>query len=131
MIGNGDIRTGADAARMRDETGCAAVMIARGTHGDPWIFTQARAALDGLPAPEEPGVEERFRICLRHARNAIAFERDPDKAVLEFRKHLAWYTKGLRDGRRLRQDLFQVTTLEQMEALLTSYLEGRCAVAAA
>src|SRR5205823_3439807 len=56
VIGNGDIKDGADAARMRDETGCAGVMIARGSHGDPWIFTQARAALDGAPVPAEPDV---------------------------------------------------------------------------
>ena len=131
VIGNGDVRTGADARRMRDVTGCAGVMIARGSHGGPWIFEQARAALEGRPVPPDPGPEERFEICLRHARNAIAFEHDSGKAVLEFRKHLAWYTKGLRDGKRLRQDLFQVTTLEQMEVLLSSYLEGRCVVVAA
>ncbi|MGY8778062.1 MAG: tRNA dihydrouridine synthase, partial [Longimicrobiales bacterium] len=79
VIGNGDIKTGEDARRMREETGCAGIMIARGSHGDPWIFTQARAALDGLPVPPEPGVDERFEICLEHARNAISFETDPDR----------------------------------------------------
>jgi tRNA-dihydrouridine synthase B len=123
VIGNGDILTGADAAHMRDATGCAAIMIARGSHGDPWIFAQARAALDGLPAPPEPGVEERFEICLEHARNAIAFERDPSRAIIDFRKHLGWYTKGLPDGRRLRTELFQSTSLEDVERLLEGYLE--------
>ena len=124
VIGNGDIKTGADAARMRDETGCHGVMIARGSHGDPWIFTQARAALAGLPEPEEPDVEERFRICLRHAKNAILFERDPEKAIVEFRKHLGWYTRGLPDGNRLRQQLFQTSTLAEVEGLLEGYLEA-------
>ena len=55
VIGNGDIRTGDDARRMKDETGCHGIMIARGSHGDPWIFRQARAALDGLPVPPDPG----------------------------------------------------------------------------
>jgi nifR3 family TIM-barrel protein len=131
VIGNGDIKTGADAARMRAETGCHGVMIARGSHGDPWIFTAARAALDGRPIPPEPEVEERFRICLKHARNAIAFERDPQKGVFEFRKHLGWYTKGLPDGGRLRQRLFAVRTLEEVERLLEEYLDAhREAVAA-
>jgi len=131
VVGNGDVRTGEDARRMRDVTGCAAVMIARGSHGGPWIFRQARAALDGHPVPPEPSAEERFEICLRHARNAIAFEPDTEKAVLEFRKHLAWYTKGLPDGRRLREALFRVGSVEQMELLLEGYLAERRAGAAA
>jgi nifR3 family TIM-barrel protein len=125
VVGNGDIRSGEDARRMRDETGCDGVMIARGSHGGPWIFAQARAALEGRPVPPDPDPEERFRICLRHARNAIAFERDADRAVIEFRKHLGWYTKGLPEGRRLRSELFQVTTLEEMEARLAGYLQAR------
>ena len=129
VIGNGDIKTGLDAARMHAETGCQGVMIARGSHGDPWIFTQARAALDGLPVPAEPDVEERFRICLKHARNAIAFERDHEKAIFEFRKHLGWYTKGLPDGNRLRQQLFQSSRLDEVEALLEGYLEAHRAAA--
>jgi len=124
VVGNGDIRSGDDARRMRDETGCDGVMIARGSHGDPWIFKQARAALDGEPIPPEPTVEERFDICISHARNAVAFEPDSEKAMREFRKHLGWYTKGLPDGKRLRQELFQVTTLAEAEAHLESYLEA-------
>ena len=131
VIGNGDVTTGEDARRMRDETGCAAVMIARGSHGDPWIFTQARAALDGEPVPPEPDVDERFAICLEHARNAIAFESSPARAIIDFRKHLGWYTKGLPDGRRLRTELFQAVTLQDVERLLEGYLEGRGATALA
>lgn len=123
VIGNGDIKTGEDARRMHDETGCDAIMIARGSHGDPWIFKQARAALDGEPIPPDPTVDERFDICLEHARNAIAFESNPDRAIIDFRKHLGWYTKGLPDGRRLRTELFQTTSLDQVEALLECYRE--------
>jgi len=123
VIGNGDIRTGADAARMRDETGCDGIMIARGSHGNPWIFREARAALDGEPVPDSPDVEERFRVCLEHARNAVRFEDNPERAMVEFRKHLGWYTKGLPAGRLLRQELFQVTSLEEARELLAEYLE--------
>jgi len=122
VVGNGDIKTGADALRMREETGCAGIMIARGSHGDPWIFKQAREILDGLPDPGEPGLVERVEICLEHGRNAIAFRADAKRAALDFRKHMGWYTKGLPKGRELRTDLFQVTTLEEMEGLLESYL---------
>ena len=123
VIGNGDIKTGMDAKRMHDETGCAGVMIARGSHGDPWIFAQARAALDGDPIPPDPTVDERFGICLEHARNAIAFEHNPDRAIIDFRKHLGWYTKGLPDGRQLRTELFQATRLEDVERMLEGYRE--------
>ncbi len=131
VIGNGDVRSGEDARRMRDETGCAAIMIARGSHGDPWTFRQARAALDGLPIPPDPDVDERFAICLEHARNAIAFEHNPERAIIDFRKHLGWYTKGLPDGRRLRTELFQSETLEDVERLLETYREQQLAVAPA
>ena len=123
VIGNGDVRSGADARRMRDETGCDGVMIARGSHGDPWIFKEARAALDGLPLPAPPTVQERFHICITHARNAVAYEDDAAKAMREFRKHLGWYTKGLPDGKKLREELFQVSTLTEAQALLEGYLE--------
>jgi tRNA-dihydrouridine synthase B len=122
VVGNGDVWSGDDARRMREHTGCAAIMIARGSHGAPWLFGQARAALDGLPIPADPGVAERFRIVREHARLAIAFEHDEEKAMIEFRKHLGWYTKGLPNGRLLRQELFAVTRLEQAEALLDGYL---------
>ena len=131
VVGNGDVWTGEDARRMRDYTGCAGVMIARGSHGAPWIFAQARAALDGRPIPPDPDVAERFRIVLQHARMAIEFERDEERAMLEFRKHLGWYTKGLPEGRRLRQELFQVRRLEEAEGILERYLAEWEAAAAA
>lgn len=121
VVGNGDIRTADDAVRMREETGCDGLMIARGSHGRPWLFSQCRAALDGLPIPPEPEVRERFEVVVEHARNAIAFERDEQRAMLEFRKHLGWYTKGLPDGRTLRQELFTVRTLAEAEAMLEGY----------
>jgi len=130
VIGNGDVRSGEDARRMRERTGCDGVMIARGCHGAPWLFRQSRAALDGMPPPGAPDVRTRFDICVRHAENAVAFEGDADKAVREFRKHLGWYTKGIAGGRRLRQHLFRVRDLRQVRAVLECYLndttDGGC-----
>ena len=130
VIGNGDVWRGEDARRMRDHTGCAGIMIARGSHGAPWLFTQARAALEGEPIPPDPEVAERFRIVREHARLAIAFERDEEKAMIEFRKHLGWYTKGLPNGRILRQELFAVSTLTHAETLLAAYEEQSAEVPA-
>jgi tRNA-dihydrouridine synthase B len=123
VVGNGDIKEGEDAGHMKEQTNCAGVMIARGSHGYPWIFREARAALDGLPIPAEPDVEERFNICLEHIRNGIQFGHDADRTLIDFRKHLGWYTKGLPGGKTLRMELFQVTALEQVETLLHGYLE--------
>jgi nifR3 family TIM-barrel protein len=122
VVGNGDVWTGADAKRMRDHTACAGIMIARGSHGAPWIFAQARAALSGLPAPHEPDVAERFAIVLEHARNAVLFENDETAAMRDFRKHLGWYTKGLPNGKLLREELFRVSRLCEAEELLQGYL---------
>jgi nifR3 family TIM-barrel protein len=130
VIGNGDVWSGEDARRMREQTACAGIMIARGSHGAPWIFRQARAALDGLPIPAHPGVAERFDIVREHARLAIAFEREEEKAMIEFRKHLGWYTKGLPNGRILRQELFEVRSLAEVEILLDRYQNDPALLAA-
>lgn len=123
VVGNGDVWSGEAALRMRAHTGCSGIMIARGSHGRPWVFTQARAALAGAPVPPDPDVEERFRIVLEHARNSIEFGGDESRSMLEFRKHLGWYTKGLPDGRKLREELFQVRSLNDAETILESYAE--------
>ena len=122
VIGNGDVRAPGDAPALRDRTGCAAIMIARGSHGDPWFFAQARQALDGGAIRPDPHVRERFEICLEHARNAVAFERDARRAITDFRKHLGWYTKGLPNGRELRGRLVRCSSLGEVEDLLEGYL---------
>ncbi len=122
VIGNGDVRSGEDTLRMKRETGCAGVMIARGSHGAPWLFLQSRAALNGRPPPPEPDLQTRFAICLEHALSAVTWERDRQKGVRDFRKHLGWYTRGIPDGRTLRQRLFQVEKLEEVEEILNDYL---------
>lgn len=129
VVGNGDVRTGADARRMRDHTHCAGIMIARGSHGAPWLFRQARAALQGLPIPPDPELSERIQIVLEHAANAIRFERDEERAMVEFRKHLGWYTRGLPGGRKLREQLHRVRSLQAAEEILLAYREDRSLVA--
>ena len=122
VIGNGDIKTPEDAVRMHRETGCAAVMIGRGSFGQPWIFRQARAILDGTPYPATPPVAERFRIALEHARMAESYEADPRGAAIEFRKHLGWYVKGLPDSADLRKRLHAVNAFSEVEGIFADYL---------
>jgi nifR3 family TIM-barrel protein len=125
VIGNGDIKTADDVVRMHRETGCDAVMVARGSFGQPWIFRQARAMLDGLPVPPVPGVAERFAIALDHARMAQDFEADPRGAAIEFRKHLGWYVKGLPRSADIRRRLHAVESLGEVEGIFGDYLSGR------
>jgi tRNA-dihydrouridine synthase B len=122
VIGNGDIKSAEDAVRMHRETGCDGVMIARGSFGQPWIFAQARAMLDGAPVPPTPDVEERFAIALEHARMVRAYEVDPRGAAIEFRKHLGWYVKGLPGSADLRRALHLVNDFAEIEAIFADYL---------
>ena len=122
VIGNGDIKTAEDAARMRRQTNCDGVMIARGSFGQPWIFQHARALLEGTPVPATPAVEERFKIALDHARMVQSYEHDPLGAALEFRKHLGWYVKGLPNSADLRKRLHAVNSFGEVEGIFAEYL---------
>lgn len=125
VIGNGDIRSAHDALRMRRETGCDGVMIARGSFGQPWIFDQARALLEGREMPPTPEVEERFAIALQHARMVQEYEVDPEGAAVEFRKHLGWYVKGLPNSADLRKRLHAVNSFAEVEGIFADYLRWR------
>jgi nifR3 family TIM-barrel protein len=122
VIGNGDIKTAADALRMREHTRCAGVMIARGSFGQPWIFAQARALIDGTLVPPTPSVEDRFAIALEHAAMVQSYEADPEGAAIEFRKHLGWYVKGLPNSAELRRRLHAVNGFGEVEGIFVDYL---------
>jgi tRNA-dihydrouridine synthase B len=125
VLGNGDIKTPEDAVRMHRETGCAGVMIARGSFGQPWIFDQTRDLLEGRPMRPAPTVEERFSVALDHARMADAYEPDRRGAAIEFRKHLGWYAKGLPGSAELRKKLHAVNSLAEIEGIFGDYLRHR------
>src|SRR5881275_2812538 len=125
VLGNGDIKTPEDAVRMRRQTGCAGIMIARGSFGQPWIFDQTRDLLEGRSKRPEPAVEERFRVALEHARMAEEYEPDRRGAAIEFRKHLGWYVKGLPGSADLRKRLHAVSSLGEVEGIFDDYLRDR------
>ena len=129
VFGNGDVTSARDISRMRDHTGCAGVMVGRGSFGNPWIFRDARALLAGEVPPAPPGAAERFTLALEHARLAIRLQGDSRKTVVEFRKHFGWYTKGLHHAAELRQRLFQVESMAEAEAIFQHYLEPVAQVA--
>jgi tRNA-dihydrouridine synthase len=123
VIGNGDIQSADDVVRMRDHTGCAGVMVGRGSFGNPWLFRDARALLDGGLRPPAPAPEDRFRTALDHARLALRLQGDTRRTMVEFRKHFGWYTRGLPHATDLRQRLFQVESIAEAEEIFVRYLE--------
>jgi tRNA-dihydrouridine synthase B len=122
VIGNGDVHRPEDVLAMRQQTGCAGVMVARGSFGNPWLFAQARDLLEGRPKRADPTAEERFAVALEHARLALRLQGDSRRTALEFRKHLGWYTKGLPGSAELRQRLFTIESMHQAEAIFAEYL---------
>ncbi|MCX5840537.1 MAG: tRNA dihydrouridine synthase DusB [Deltaproteobacteria bacterium] len=102
VIGNGDIRTADDVRRMIRMTGCDGVLVGRGALGNPWIFKDMMSKRQGQQALLSPTSEERERV-IRHHLTMVVAVLGESIGVRNFRKHLLWYTKGLRGGSRFRQ----------------------------
>ncbi len=124
VIGNGDIRSGEDAARMIDATGCDAVMIGRAAMGNPWVFREVNAYLEtGVDTPP-PDLEEKTAVILEHARMLIdAF--GETRAMYKMRHHVAWYAKGWPGVSKIRRRAFAMTTMAELEKLLDDYIQGK------
>src|SRR5512134_126267 len=128
VLGSGDVWTADDALRMRAETGCDAVLVARGACGNPWIFRELRAAERGLPRPPPPGRDEWVATVLRHVHLQVEHRRrqrggetpeaSEHHAVRELRKHLLWYTRGLRGGASFRREADRLQTAADVARLL-------------
>ena len=130
VVGNGDIKTPEDVLAMRNHTGCAGIMIARGSFGNPWLFAQARDLLAGRTKRPDPTAQERFAVALQHARLALRLQGDTRKTALEFRKHFGWYTKGLPGAADLRQQLYAIESMAEAERIFEEYLTRPALIAA-
>ena len=115
VIGNGDIYMPEDAADMLKYTGCDAVMVARGARGNPWIFRNIHDYLLYGRYKKVSGIEKRD-MALRHL-ELMAESKGERSAVLEMRKHFAWYLSGLRDAAPLRVEFYKETTVEGIKRL--------------
>jgi len=104
IIGNGDVRTPGDAARMLAETGCDSVMIGRAAMGNPWIFGP-------FPTPEA-----RRALILRHGEEM--FLRHGEHGMKEMRKHLAWYSRGIQGAAAFRSELPKVADPDSFRAVV-------------
>lgn len=121
VFGSGDVWSPADAIRMLDETGCDAVMVARGCFGDPFFFREARCLMEGTE-PEPPKADERVQAMRKHLALSAGFIGER-MACVEFRKHFCSYTKGLERGARLRAEAVKASTMTEFEALFAALLE--------
>lgn len=121
VIGNGDVTSGKDAARMFEETGCDGIMIGRGAQGNPWIFRDLSLYEETGEEPQARTAEEVREMMLRHARLQIQYKGDYT-AIREMRKHVAWYTTGFPNSAKLRDEINHAESYEELEELLNERL---------
>jgi nifR3 family TIM-barrel protein len=119
VLGNGDIWSAQDAQRMLDQTGARGVVIGRGCLGRPWLFGQIRASFAGEPVPAEPKAGVILDLMRRHAQLLVEMHGDEFRGCQEMRKHMAWYLKGVIAGSETRGALSLISSLEQLESLLS------------
>lgn len=117
VIGNGDITDAQSAAAMLEQTGCDAVMVARGALGNPFIFTKINEFLESGQATTIPTPAQKAEMCLRQARLAIQ-NKGEKLAMMQMRTHAAHYIKGAKHATRLREAAVRVSTYNELETLL-------------
>jgi len=118
VIGNGDVKSSDDVKRMFDETGVDAIMIGRGTLGNPWIFKQIEDELNGKSFSISN--QEKLNLILEHLN--LMLEDKPEKvAIVEMRKHISWYIKNSKDASKVRDHINQITEREELVSTLTEY----------
>ncbi|MBR1816802.1 MAG: tRNA dihydrouridine synthase DusB [Lachnospiraceae bacterium] len=118
VIGNGDIASGEDVVRIKEQTGCDSVMIGRAAKGNPWLFKEIKEYLATGEVPIRPSVDEICDMMLRHARLMIEYKGE-FTGIHEMRKHVAWYTQGMKDSAKLRARINTVETYEELEGMIT------------
>ncbi|MDR1570416.1 MAG: tRNA dihydrouridine synthase DusB [Oscillospiraceae bacterium] len=116
VIGNGDVRSYADAKRMRDATGCDGVMIGRAALGNPWIFSEIAAAREGR-VYSPPSVELRLETALTHARAQCGWKGER-RAMTEMRARLVSYMRGQPGSARWRANVQSVSSLDDLREVI-------------
>ena len=119
MLGNGDVRSGADALRMIAETGCDGVIVGRAAQGNPWIFGEIRAALRG-ESWTPPTAQQRVDMALKHFELESRLHGEK-RGLLEMRKHIAWYVAGLPGAAKFRERINTMSGAEEVCAALREY----------
>lgn len=113
VIANGDVFSGEDAVRILKQTGADMAMIGRGCFGNPWIFQEAQAALEGRPVPPKPPLADRCDTAVRQIELAARYNCEKI-AVLTARRHYAWYLKGVPHASYYKEQIVRMETLEDV-----------------
>ena len=121
VIGNGDVLSCYDAKRMLDETGCDAVMIGRGVLGNPWLIKECVDYLNDGTLPTEVSNEDRINMLKRHF-NLLVEDKNEKVALLEIRTHALWYIKGLKGSAKIKNQVCQAKSKEELFNILDDYL---------
>lgn len=120
VIGSGDIYSAEDAKRMLDETGCDAVMAARGARGNPWLFREIKEYLETGKLPARPDKEEIKDMVLRQLQMMVGFTGEW-AAVRQMRKHVSYYCNGFPNATVLRRDINRAESVKDFERILTTW----------
>lgn len=121
VVANGDVTCGRDAIDIQKQTNCDGIMIGRGAQGNPWIFSELLYYEKHGEMPERPDVHEVKKTMLRHAKLQMQYKGDY-LGIREMRKHIAWYTTGMKNSAKLRDDINRVESFEELETLLDERL---------
>ncbi|MDF3288279.1 tRNA dihydrouridine synthase DusB [Streptomyces silvisoli] len=120
VLGNGDIWCAEDAVRMMRETGCDGVVVGRGCLGRPWLFGDLVGVFEGEGGSARPTFREVAEVMRRHAELLAEWLGDEERGVVDFRKHVAWYTKGFSVGSQMRQRLAMSSSLAELDEHLSA-----------
>ena len=122
VIGNGDIKSCYDAKRMIEETSCDAVMIGRGVLGNPWLIKETIDYLEKGIEPKEISKKEKLNMIRKHLDYLLQIK-DEKIALLEMRSHVAWYLKGVKGSSKIRQEINQIKTKQDLIKILYKFEE--------
>lgn len=120
VVGNGDVTCPEDAENMLKLTGCDAVMVGRAAQGNPWIFRRILSYLEKGELLPEPTNEEKLDMIIRHMRMLVELKGE-HTGVLEMRKHIAWYLKGMRNSTSIKEKVFRITGMDEIIQLIREY----------
>jgi nifR3 family TIM-barrel protein len=124
VIGNGDVKSPADAKRMIEHTQCAGIMIGRGALSQPWIFRDIWSYLTTGEIPPPPSLEEKVQLIRDHYYGMVKY-RTPRSAMIEMRRRISWWSKSMHPCSQLKDELRLFETAEQFEDILRRFLEWR------